>query len=135
MKKMIIAILAVFALSACSKEDVLQQEMNRLRGTWELKDITGGIAGTGYDANFTHLFMTNNNRYQLSADDQTVQEGSYTLKIEGDKLVIRFQADADDNIPFDEFEKTIEWQDNDRKLILSEPCCDLFVYTFERTQE
>lgn len=135
MKKIMIAVLALFALSACSKDDALQQEMNRLRGTWELKDITGGIAGTGYDANFTHLFMANNNRYELLADDQAVQEGSYTLKIEEDKLVIQFQADAADNVPFDEFEKSVEWQDNDRKLILSEPCCDLFVYNFERTQE
>ena len=135
MKKIIIAVLALFVMSACSKEDALQQEMNRLRGTWELQNITGGIAGTGYDANFNQLYITNNNRYQLLSDNQAVQEGSYTLKIEDDQLVIRFEADATDNIAFDEFEKSVEWQDSNRKMRLSEPCCDLFVYDFERTQE
>ena len=135
MKNLIFAILAVFALSACSEDDVLQQEMNRLRGTWDLESISGGLAGTGYEANFAQLSMTNQNRYSLLADDAPVQQGSYALSIEEDKLVIRFTPDAPDNITFDEFEKTVQWHDDDRKLILSEPCCDLFVYTFERTQE
>lgn len=135
MKNAIIILLAALALGACSKEDRLAQEMNRLRGTWDLKEITGGIAGTGYEANFAQLVMRNQNRYSLLADNAPVQEGSYALAIEEDKLVIRFTADTPDNIPFDEFEKTVQWQDNDRKLILNEPCCDLFVYTFERIQE
>lgn len=129
-----IILAAILTLSSCSKDDTLQQEMNRLRGTWELKSITGGIAGTGYDANFDKLMMNNENHYSLLADGNSVQEGSYTLTIENDNLVIRFQPDAEDNITFDEFEKSVQWENNDRKLILSEPCCDLFVYIFERIQ-
>ena len=132
---MILVFFAMAALSACSKEDILQQEMNRLRGNWDLKEITGGFTGAGYEADFTQLIMTNSNRYSIEADNSSIEEGDYTLNIEEDELVIRFEPDVPDNRPFSEMEKTIEFKDNNRKLILIEPCCDLYTYEFERTAE
>lgn len=134
MKNAVLILLSALTLGACSKEDALQQEMNRLRGTWNLAEITGGIAGTGYEADFAQLEMSNRNRYRLLADGASIQEGDYELTIEEEELVIRFTPNTPDNVNFDEFEKTILWQNNNRTLILSEPCCDLFVYNFERTQ-
>ena len=69
MKIFLLITLTVFALSACSKEDTLQLEKNRLEGFWLLTELTGGISGTGYEANFDHLQMTNHNRYALMAYD------------------------------------------------------------------
>ena len=136
MKKVFIALCVTMFLTACSKEDALQQEMNRLRGSWDLESISGGFAGTGYQADFIQLSMTNSNRYTLLAEDNsTIQEGSYTLSIEDDQLMIRFISDVPDNQSFDKMEKKVEWKDENRKLFLSEPCCDLYNYSFEKTTE
>ena len=135
MKPFLFIALSLILMTSCSKKDPLHQEMNRLRGTWLLKEISGGFAGTGYTANWTHLIMTNQNRYVLESDGSTVQEGAYELTTEDEKLIIRFEADTPDNVPFDEFEKTLSFLEDNRKIVLSEPCCDLFTYSLERTNE
>ena len=135
MKNFLLITLTVFALSACSKEDPLQHEKSRLVGFWQLTEITGGIAGTGYEANFDHLQMTNNNRYTLMVYDSFIQEGDYDLTIENDQLTIRFIPDSADTIIFDDFEKAVLFSEEDRKLVLSDPCCDLYVYLFEKEGE
>ena len=135
MKNILLITLTVFALSACNKEDTLQPEQNRLEGFWLLTEITGGIAGTGYEVNFDHLQMTNHNRYALMAYDSFVQEGDYDLTIENDQLIIHFIPDMADTIIFHDVEKTVLFSEQDRKLVLSDPCCDSFVYPFEREGE
>ena len=59
-----------------------------------------------------------------------VQEGDYDLTIENDQLIIRFIPDMVDTIIFDDVEKTVLFSEQDRKLVLSDPCCDSFVYPF-----
>lgn len=134
MKNGMLFFTALLLWAACSKKDPLQQDMNRLQGVWNLLEISGGFAGTGYDANFTKLEMDNDGDYSLTSDEATIQEGEYKLKIEDEQLIIRFVPDGTDNIPFDDFEKSVLFQEDDNKLILSEPCCDLFTYMFERAE-
>ena len=135
MKNILLITLAAFAFFACSKEDTPWPEENRLEGFWLLTEIAGGIAGTGYEANFDHLQMTNNNRYSLMVFDAVLQEGNYELSTENDELIIRFIPDSADAIIFDDVEKVVLLSEQDQKLVLSDPCCDSFVYLFEREGE
>ncbi len=135
MKNILFILLAVSALWACNKEDPFEVDKNRLAGSWLLTEITGGIAGTGYEANFDRLQMTLGDRYALMNFDAVVQEGTYQLSKEGGQLSIRFTPEPPDDLIFDEQEKAITFGDQDRQLVLSDPCCDNYVYQLEKDME
>jgi len=138
MKNFLIMALTLFAVTACSKEeDPFQQEKNRLQGLWLLTEITGGIAGTGYEANFSHLEMTSQDRYALLDRESSniLQEGDYRLRTENEELIITFTPDDSEEVFFYDVEKTVTFGEQDQLLTLSDPCCDLFVYQFEREEE
>jgi hypothetical protein len=135
MKKIFLISLAVFTLSACSKDDEFTIDKDRLEGFWLLTDVTGGIAGTGYEVNFDHLQINDGDRYSLMVHDSFIQEGTYELRKEVDQLLIRFIPSMVDTIVFDDHEKTIIFNEQDSKLTLTDPCCDLFVYNFEKEGE
>lgn len=135
MKNILLISLAVFTLSACSKDNEFTLEKDSLEGFWLLTDVTGGIAGTGYEVNFDHLQINNGETYSLMVHDSFIQEGTYELSIEDDQLLIRFIPNKVDTIVFDDFEKTIIFSEQDSKLTLTDPCCDLFVYNFEKEGE
>jgi len=135
MKNILLISLAVFTLFACSKEDEYAAEKERLEGFWLLTDVTGGIAGTGYEANFDHLQINDNDRYSLMVHDSFIQEGTYELSKEDDQLFIRFFPNATDTLIFDDQEKAITFDDEDTKLTLTDPCCDLYVYHFDKDGE
>lgn len=135
MKNVFLFLLAILTLSvACSDDDEFITEHERLLGFWLLNDVTGGIAGDGYEANFDHLQFNDNSRYALMIFDAVVQEGTYTLSKENDQLIIQFNPTTADNEVFDDHSKTVIFSEGDSKLTLSDPCCDLFVYQFEIEQ-
>ena len=132
MKNIFLICLAAFTLFACSKDDEFNSENDRLEGFWLLTEVTGGIAGSGYEVNFDHLQINADNRYSLMVHDSFIQEGTYELSEEDDKILIRFNPKEEDSIVFDDHEKTIIFSEQDKKLTLTDPCCDLFVYSFEK---
>ena len=134
MKNKIIIGLILSILVACSKKDDFNSEYERLEGYWLLTEITGGIAGTGYEANFDHLQVNDGQRYSLMIQDAVLQEGTYKLSEEGDQLIIHFSSANSDEITFDNELKTVVFSDEDRKLTLADPCCDLYTYSFIREE-
>ena len=62
--------------------------------------------------------------------DAVVQEGNYELDKEDDQLFIRFAPNAMDTTIFSDHEKTITFSNGNNNLTLTDPCCDLFIYTF-----
>jgi len=135
MKNTFLISLAVFTLSACSKDDEFTIEKEPLEGFWLLTDVTGGISGTGHEVNFDHLQINDGERYSLMVHDSFIQEGTYELREEDDNLFIRFIPNMVDTIDFDDHEKTIIFSEQDSKLTLTDPCCDLLVYNFEKEGE
>ena len=135
MKHLLFLALAVIGLSTCSKKDPFERDKNLLAGFWNLTEITGGIAGTGYEATFDQLQLTRKGRYALLSQDAAVQEGAYQLSEEDGQLFIRFNPDISNGLFFHDQEKEISWVGHQGPLVLSDPCCDLFVYRFERDEE
>ena len=135
MKNILLISLAIFTLSACNKDDEFTLEKDPLEGFWLLTDVSGGFAGTGYDVNFDHLQIDDGEKYSLMLLDSFIQEGTYELTDEGNQLLIRFIPNMVDTIFFDDQEKTILFSEQDSKLTLTDPCCDLFVYNFEKEGE
>lgn len=129
MKNILLIILFVSSFIACNKEDDFTSS---LEGYWLLTEITGGFAGTGYTASFDHLQIDKGEKYALMIQDAVIQEGTYEWSEESENLIIRFIPNVNDTIAFDNEEKTVVFSQGDKNMTLSDPCCDLFVYTFEK---
>lgn len=132
MKNLSLILLAILTLFACNKEDDVNETEELLKGFWILEDVTGGIAGTGYEVDFDQLKIGENEDYALMFHDSVLQEGSYDLREEDNSVIIQFVPNGVDSIFFDDQDKTIIFSEEDSKLTLSDPCCDLFVYAFNR---
>jgi hypothetical protein len=135
MKNLFLIVLAALTLLACSKDDDFTIDQDRLEGFWLLTDVTGGISGTGYEANFDHLQINDGQVYSLMVQDAFIQEGSYELSKENNQLFIQFIPTTEDAVVFDDDKKEVIFSEQDSKLTLTDPCCDLFVYHFEKEGE
>lgn len=123
-----IALLALMALSACDGDKNEKDPQDDLVGIWYLQTITGGIAGTGYPADFTEVEFKSNGTYRINNHDEAKGEGTYTLTTEEGDLILRLTSSDATKIGFEEHDKTVVF--DREKLILADPCCDLFEYTF-----
>lgn len=130
MKNLLLIVLMLSMLASCGKEDDFSSINEKLEGYWLLTDITGGFAGTGYEADFDHLQINGDQVYALMIHDAVIQEGTYQLREEEDNWVIQYIPADMDNITFDNEEKTILFNEEGNVLTLSDPCCDLYVYRF-----
>lgn len=119
------ALLLVF--SACEQDDNDQNEQAKIVGIWELTRITGGFAGSGYPADFTTVEFKNNGTYRINNHDEAKGEGTYSL-FNNDQLELKLVPSDSINIGFEEYAKAVVF--DKEKLILSDPCCDLFQYEF-----
>ena len=134
MKNIVLLLLATCTLLSCNKNKDFEELNSLLEGSWILQEITGGIAGTGYDAPFDRLQINNKEEYSLMIHDAVIQEGTYTLNQANDQIQILFAPNVMDSLFFKDHEKTILLTDQDNTLTLSDPCCDLYVYVFEREE-
>lgn len=116
----------LFAMASC-QDDAQTDSREELVGVWKLTRITGGFAGTGYPADFTHIEFKDNGTYRINNQDELKGEGSYSLT-NNDKLIVKFVPADSMRISFEEYAKEVTF-DKDN-LILSDPCCDLFQYEF-----
>jgi hypothetical protein len=130
MKYVLVIIAVWFMISSCQKDDSIGTAIQNLKGYWLLTEITGGFAGTGYEANFDHLQINEEQVYALMAQDAVIQEGTYQLREEEEEWIIDFIPGMMDTISFDNEEKTIIFNEGENILTLRDPCCDLYVYTF-----
>lgn len=115
--------------AACDNNEDEQNEQDAIVGIWNLTRITGGFAGNGYPADFTEVEFKNNGSYRINNHDEAKGEGSYTLT-NNDKWTLKLVPNDTLNIGFEEFVKDVVFEKD--KLILSDPCCDLFQYEFNK---
>lgn len=129
MKKSIlfIGLLAIFAFTSCEKSS--DNPENKLIGTWHLAKVSGGFSGAGYVAKFDQLKFSATNM-EMAKGSSILDTRSYSINASNDTL--RF---ATENAQVDAFlfqgTKKIEFTKD--KMILSDPCCDLYNYEFDKT--
>lgn len=129
MKKSIlfIGLLAIFAFTSCEKSS--DNPENKLIGTWHLAKVSGGFSGAGYVAKFDQLKFSATN-IEMAKGSSILDTRSYSINASNDTL--RF---ATENAQADAFlfqgTKKIEFTKD--KMILSDPCCDLYNYEFDKT--
>lgn len=133
--KTISFLLSAFSLfvmvSACGDQnDPEGTQQEPIVGVWKLIQITGGFAGHGYPADFTDVEFKSNGTYRINNHDEAKGEGTYSLdSLENNEgLILKLVPSDSVKIGFEEYAKTVIF-DKD-KLILSDPCCDLFQYEF-----
>ncbi len=129
MKKSIlfIGLLAIFAFTSCEKSS--DNPENKLIGTWHLAKVSGGFSGAGYVAKFDQLKFSAT-KMEMAKGSSILDTRSYSINASNDTL--RF---ATENAQADAFlfqgTKKIEFTKD--KMILSDPCCDLYNYEFDKT--
>ncbi len=121
----------LYLFTACEKNDDVPQEQDALVGVWQLTRITGGFAGNGYPADFTEVEFKNDGTYRINNHNEAKGEGTYTLT-NTDKWTLKLLPNDTINIGFEEFAKEVVFEKD--KLILSDPCCDLFQYEFGKDE-
>ncbi|NNF33533.1 MAG: hypothetical protein HKN68_05465 [Saprospiraceae bacterium] len=134
MRYLFLIILAMSIFYSCDKEDDFNFENERLEGLWLLTHVQGGFSGEGYKPIFNILQINEGQQYSLMSGDAITQEGTFVLSKEGDQFMIQFIPNVADAISFDDDSKTIIFNDEEDILILRDPCCDLYVYTFSKEE-
>jgi hypothetical protein len=121
----------VFTLvSSCHRDENHHGEY-LLSGDWMLVNVTGGIHGQGYTPPF-NLLSFSGNSYELSLEGEVISSGTYTYDPAAEHgLVFQPVSSPSPAVGFEDHNKNVLFEGED-VLILSDPCCDLFVYRFER---
>lgn len=129
MKKSILlfGLLAIFAFTSCEKST--DNPENKLIGTWHLAKVTGGFSGAGYAAKFDQLKFSAT-QMEMSKGSTILDSRSYTLSASNDTLQFNITNPQADGF-LNQGVKRIEFSKD--KMVLSDPCCDLYTYEFDKT--
>lgn len=129
MKKSILlfGLISIFAFTSCEKSS--DNPENKLIGTWHLAKITGGITGGGYVAKFDKLKFTDT-KMEMSKGSTILDTRAYSINSTNDTLKFNTANPQADGF-LSQGIKKIEFSKN--KMILSEPCCDLYNYEFDKS--
>lgn len=116
---------------SCDQKDDPSPAKSAVEGKWKLETISGGFSGSGYTANWNFLELKPDLSYRRMKNDSLRYQGTYVLQQKDGKTYIYFKASATPSS--DAFEN----QDKEaifekEKLILRDPCCDLFQYDFSK---
>ena len=126
-----VAIVATFW--ACDQKDDASPDQNELVGKWKLEDISGGFAGSGYNADWNYLELKSDLTYRRLQNDTLRYQGTYAIQEKDGKTFIDFKSSpALSNSPFEDQEKEAVFEKD--QLTLSDPCCDLFQYEFSKAK-
>lgn len=117
-------------VAGCSKEDAPTTTEALLQGYWKITSVSGGFSGQGYIPAFSVLYFPDKSHYQLLESKALLGRGSFALYTENGEEWIRFTSDAEPTQLFESAVKRINL-DGDN-LILSDPCCDQYVYQLAR---
>lgn len=128
MKKYIIILVIIIGLIACNKNDT---GVSPLEAKWRIENISGGLHGGGYEANFRYLeFIDEKNCNWLDSMDNILDSGIYDLSTEDSKDYITFESDTDSlSYSFTHFKKQYRFISSDT-LYMADGCCDLYDYLF-----
>lgn len=121
----------LFAFSACDNEEN-DPLTDSLSGKWVLESVSGGFSGNGYDPGFTTLYFVNATEYRLLKGDSLLTKGAYSLFKKDQEDWIEFNPNPISSfvLPFEDPDKKVEVHAS--HLVLSDPCCDLFEYHFDK---
>jgi hypothetical protein len=131
MKKILFSglLLTLVALLATNCKKVVN--IVRLQGEWELLRVTGGISGQGYTPEWNELAFSDR-RYEISRDETLLSSGTYEYDPDEEHgLTFEPAAVVPATAPFETDPKKVVFRGPDT-LILGDPCCDRFEYTFVR---
>ena len=129
MKKsvLLLGLMATLAFTSCEKSN--DNPENKLIGTWHLAKVTGGITGGGYSAKFDQLKFSDT-KMEMSKGSTILDTRSYTITATNDTLKFDTANPQPDGF-LNHGTKRIEFSKD--KMVLSDPCCDLFTYEFDKT--
>jgi hypothetical protein len=130
------------SFQSCEKQDESLQvsifpiEYCNIIGTWEIKSISGGISGDNYIPNFKYLQIKSDGDFIFLRDSYSIASGSIICKTDSEKeLILSFSLDSIYSLEVINmstfYPKHIKLVDSNQ-LILIDPCCDLFTYTFKK---
>ncbi len=135
MRASMIAVLIV-AATACGSNPVEPTVEARLFGTWEWVEAEGGIAGsviTPETEGFTmRLVITRPNRIELFRDGVSERVTSFEFLPAQDLVDLFVSPRLRYSDPIFGFEEQAVGFDLEGGLVLIDPCCDGFVYTWTR---
>lgn len=126
----LLGILAMFTFTSCDKSTTDSLETNELIGTWILTKVSGGFGGKGYTAKFDKLQFTGTNMV-MTLSKAIVDTRPYTLSDKKDELTFTPATEAGAEGFLYQGKKSIQIEQN--KLVLSDPCCDLYTYEFNKS--
>ncbi|MCI5084184.1 MAG: hypothetical protein MRY78_20960 [Saprospiraceae bacterium] len=127
--------LAFFTTLACDKDDEPAPLNKQIIGTWQLQQITGGLTGHGYDAEFETLTIEENDIYTLTDSLNNTFSGTYALTFsDTEPSLFRITEPSDSVLIFEMVaEKNLSLEQID-SLFLTDECCDNFGYRFIRVE-
>ena len=117
----------MFAFTSCEKSS--DNPENKLIGTWHLAKVTGGFSGAGYAAKFDQLKFSAT-KMEMAKGASILDTRSYSINESNDTLSFATENATADAFLF-QGTKKIEFTKD--KMILSDPCCDLYNYEFDKT--
>ena len=107
-------------------------EVTAYTGSWKLTAISGGFSGMGEKIKFpTVLEVYEDGMYSISQNGIQVEKGDFVVKKSflGTKVTLEPTKSSLVQV-FTKETKTIYQEEN--KLFLMDPCCDMFTYHFEQ---
>lgn len=121
------AILCISLFLSCG-EKTDDAPTTMLEGKWEIKQISGGITGGGYTADFD-VVEFKNNKYTILKAATHVSSGTFVLAFGAD-TTLTLTSDHSEQHALEQFKKTIHH--SGKELLMEDPCCDLFAYRFTK---
>ncbi len=125
------ALCLIVSIWACEGNDDPQAQ-NQLVGKWKLEKISGGIIGSGYKANWNSIDVKNDLTYRRFNGDTLKFSSTYKFQTKDGKEEVIFAEKPGDKINqiFESQHKRFKLEKG--RLILEDPCCDLYLYEFSK---
>ena len=116
---------------SCEKNDTPKPDTTELEGIWVLFEVTGGIHGEGYTPPF-NLIRFEGDQYSLWINDEQVSAGTFVYDEDAEHGLAFQPTTQSPAVGFEQQPKSVQLEENDNRLVLADPCCDLYTYRFVR---
>lgn len=138
----------IFILAACSdnagiisfpvesgkyyKNEIFDNKYRNVYGSWALRAISGGFAGSGFSPDFDFLEVQRIGIFKIFRNDSVLAYGKIRIEEQRDNSVkVAFMPEESlQSVSIFESEKLIDLRKDTMNLF--SPCCDLFNYHFVR---
>lgn len=140
MKHLLISIIiSSLFLSSCEineqfpYSDIIPEDMWDIIGMWQIDNISGGLAGWSYEPNFDFLSIRPNGCFSFIDNSSEIASGNIEFVDYDEDTLLFFNLDSifplsvvNMGLYFPKYIMKLETT----TLILADPCCDLFTYSF-----